>query len=206
MVMVSPSQLRQIIPGAGERADLYAVPISAAAVRFEINSPPRLSAFLAQIGHESGSLADLVEDLKYSAAGLRAVWPSHFSPTEAADYARQPERIANRVYADRMGNGDEASGDGWSFRGRGLIQITGRANYKACSEGIGLDLIYAPDQLIRAEPAAQSAAWFWKANGLNALADAGDFDTITKRINGGLTGLADRLAFWTRAKNVLGAA
>ena len=163
----------------------------------------RLAMFLAQVAHESGGLLHVSENLNYSAEALLACFPSHFDSDTAEDYARQPERIADCCYADRMGNGNEASGDGWSYRGRGLIQITGRANYAACGAALGLDLIAHPELLETPANAALSAAWFWASHGCNGLADAGDFVGITKRINGGVNGLADRQAYLARAQSVL---
>ncbi len=180
--------------------------------RFDITGGQRMAAFLAQVAHESGQLARLSENLNYSAKRLMQVWPSRFPTLEKAQkYEKNPEKLANYVYAGRLGNGDEASGDGWRFRGRGLIQLTGRGNYRAAGQGIGLPLEEQSDLLGQPEAAALSAAWFWKSHGLNELADDRsndndneDFKTITKRINGGTVGLQERIAFWKRAKTVLG--
>lgn len=173
-----------------------------------IDTAARARAFLAQIGHESAQLNCVEENLNYSAQALRKVFPKYFrTPQEASSYAHHPERIANRVYAGRMGNGSEESGDGWKFRGRGLIQITGRDNYVSMSSLMGKDLTVWPDALLMPLDACRSAALWWKAHGLNALADklAADerktFETITKRVNGGLNGLEDRWAIYQRAKN-----
>jgi len=143
---------------------------------------------------------------------LQTVFAKYFTADSAADYAGQPERIANRVYADRLGNGDEASGDGWRFRGRGLIQVTGRANYQQCQAGLhqafdgyGADLLTAPETLELPDDAALSAAWFWSAHGLNQLADAGDIVAMTERINGGTNGLDDRRRLYTAAVSALAA-
>lgn len=172
-----------------------------------IDTVDRVRAFLAQVGHESSQLNTIEENLNYSAQGLRKIFPKYF-PTqkEALAFARNPERVANRVYADRMGNGNEESGDGWTFRGRGLIQITGRDNYAYMSSLMGKDLTIWPDALLLPLDACRSAALWWKANGLNALADklATDerktFEAITKRVNGGLNGLEDRWAIYQRSK------
>ena len=174
-----------------------------------IDTAARARAFLAQVGHESAQLNRVEENLNYSAQALRKVFPKYFrTPQEASSYAHHPERIANRVYAGRMGNGSEDSGDGWKFRGRGLIQITGRDNYVAMSALMGKDLTVWPDALLMPLDACRSAALWWKANGLNALADklsgAGErktFEAITRRVNGGLSGLEDRWAIYQRAKN-----
>lgn len=175
-----------------------------------IDTAARARAFLAQVGHESAQLNRIEENLNYSAQALRIVFPKYFhTPQEASSYAHHPERIANRVYANRMGNGGEESGDGWKFRGRGLIQITGRDNYVSMSALMGKDLTVWPDALLMPLDACRSAALWWKANGLNALADklAADerktFETITKRVNGGLNGLEDRWAIYLRAKSAI---
>ena len=173
-----------------------------------IDTVDRARAFLAQVGHESSQLNTIEEKLNYSAQGLRKFFPKYF-PTqkEALAFARNPERIANRVYADRMGNGSEESGDGWTFRGRGLIQITGRDNYASMSSLMGKDLTIWPDALLLPLDACRSAALWWKANGLNALADklsgSGErktFEAITKRVNGGLNGIDDRWEIYQKAK------
>ena len=173
-----------------------------------IDTAARACAFLAQVGHESAQLNLVEENLNYSAQALRKVFPKYFrTPQEASSYAHHPDRIANRVYGNRMGNGSEESGDGWKFRGRGLIQITGRDNYVSMSALMGKDLTVWPDALLMPLDACRSAALWWKANGLNALADklAADerktFETITKRVNGGLNGLEDRWSIYQRAKN-----
>jgi len=167
------------------------------AAKFQINTPLRLAHFLAQCGHESGGFRVTQENLNYSAKGLAGIFKKYF-PTEAAatPYARQPQKIANKVYANRMANGSEASGDGYKFRGRGYIQLTGRANYTAFGRAIGEDVVSNPD-IVSGKHALLSAAWFWSNNGLNKLADGGATDavvtTITKRVNGGTIGLADRI-------------
>ena len=167
------------------------------ASKFGINTPLRVAHFLAQCGHESGGFRVTQENLNYSAKGLNGIFRKYF-PTEAsaAAYARQPQKIANKVYANRMANGSEASGDGYKFRGRGYIQLTGRDNYTQFGKAIGVDIPNNPD-LVASKYALASAAWFWSKNGLNKLADAGSSDTavtsITKRVNGGTIGLADRI-------------
>jgi putative chitinase len=167
------------------------------AAKFQINTPLRLAHFLAQCGHESGGFRVTQENLNYSAKGLAGIFKKYF-PTEAAaaPYARQPQKIANKVYANRMANGSEASGDGYKFRGRGYIQLTGRDNYTQFGKAIGEDIASNPD-VVSSKYALLSAAWFWSKNGLNKLADAGATDTtvtsITKRVNGGTIGLADRI-------------
>jgi putative chitinase len=167
------------------------------AAKFEINTPLRLAHFLAQCGHESGGFRVTQENLNYSAKGLAGIFKKYF-PTEAAatPYARNPQKIANKVYANRMANGSEASGDGYKFRGRGYIQLTGRDNYTQFGKAIGEDIASNPD-VVSSKYALLSAAWFWSKNGLNKLADGGATDTtvtsITKRVNGGTIGLPDRI-------------
>ncbi|HCE08613.1 MAG TPA: glycoside hydrolase family 19 [Oxalobacteraceae bacterium] len=201
---ITAAQLRLIMPAAGAHADVYAGPLSAAMAQFSINTISRASMFLAHVGHESASLICVEENLNYSAEALHSTWPSHFDLVASAAYAHKPALIANRAYANRDGNGDEASGDGYKFRGRGPFQITGRANYKACGDAIGHDLISNPDLLTTPEVGALSAAWFWSSHGLNKIADVGDFRCTTQRINGGMNGYSDRLAFLMRAEATLG--
>ena len=159
--------------------------------RYEINTPKRLAHFISQCGHESGGFKVFTENLNYSAEGLLKTFPKYFNAETAAASARKPERIANRVYANRMSNGNEESGDGWKFRGRGCIQLTGRANYTAYDQAVPENVLENPD-LVAGALALDSAGWFWKTNGLNKIADAGDVTAVTKRVNGGTHGLADR--------------
>ena len=171
--------------------------------KYEINTPKRQAAFIGQCQHESGNFKLLEENLHYSAASLMRVWPSRFPDVDVANqYANNPEKIANKVYGGRMGNTEE--GDGWKYHGRGLIQLTGKENYGNCGSGIGVDLLSDPNLLVTPEYAALSAGWFWNKKGLNSLADAGDIETMTKRINGGLIGLEDRKAKIAKAEQVLG--
>ncbi|ELK4757846.1 TPA: glycoside hydrolase family 19 protein [Pseudomonas aeruginosa] len=208
-MLITEQQLLQIFPNAGHRAGFFVPALNVAMERFDITSPVRLAAFLAQVGHESSQLTRLVENLNYSARGLAATWPSRYRGTDdqpnalAQRLARNPRAIANNAYAARNGNGDEASGDGWRFRGRGLLQITGRANYRAAGGGLGQPLEAEPELLEQPDWAALSAAWWWSTHGLNELADRGEFAAITSRINGGLNGQAERLALWERAKRAL---
>jgi putative chitinase len=161
--------------------------------KYDISTPKRQAYFIGQCMHESGGFKQLKENLNYSAKGLIATWPSRFPDIDTAEkYERNPEKIANKVYAGRMGNTED--GDGAKYIGRGLIQLTGKENYANCGNAIGVDLVANPDLLSTPKYAALSAGWFWNRKGLNALADADDIDTITKRINGGLIGLADRKA------------
>lgn len=177
--------------------------IDATLDKYTINSKLRIAAFIAQVGHESGHLRLTSENLNYSASGLLNTFGKYFDSKTAEAYARKPEMIASRVYANRMGNGNEASGDGWKYRGRGLIQVTGKENYTACSKSLGLNLVETPDLLAQDRDAAMSAGWFWSSKGLNNYADRKEFDTITRRINGGLNGKADRDALYQRALKVL---
>lgn len=173
--------------------------------KFDINTNLRISHFLAQVLHESGHLKYKEENLNYSAEGLRKVFPKYF-PTDglAKEYARKPEKIANRVYANRMGNGDEKSGDGAHFLGRGLIQLTGRANYSKCGKELSMDLLNNPKCIVEsANNCLITACWFWKDKGLNEYADKNDINTITKLINGGLNGISDRIKIFNLAKEVL---
>lgn len=185
--------------------------ISQAAHRYQIDANPRrVAAWLATIAHESARLTTLVENLNYSAQGLAQTWPSRYAdmtgqPTATAiSLARRPEQIANLTYAGRLGNGSPMSGDGWRYRGRGLIQITGRGNYARAGAELGLDLIAHPEQLEQPFLAALSAAEWWHRHGCNILADIGDMAEVTRRVNGGLTGLDDRLKLYSAALRCLG--
>jgi len=173
--------------------------IAAAMEEFNIDNPKRQAMFLAQCAHESSYFRLVNENLNYSADGLRKIFPKYFKDRDADDYNRQPEKIANVVYASRMGNGDEDSGDGWKFHGRGFIQLTGKSNYEACGKALDKDLISDPSYLETPEGAARSAAWFWHKNGLNKYADADDIVGCTKRVNGGTIGLEDRKEIWEEA-------
>jgi len=172
---------------------------------YDINTVPRVAAFLAQTAHESGGYRAIKENLNYKAESLMRVWPRYFPNMEIARaYEKQPEKIANRAYANRMGNGDEASGDGWKFCGRGLIQLTGKDNYTRYAQSLEIGLDEASEHLTTFEGCVQSAAWFWEANNLNQWADSGDMLTLTKRINGGTLGLDDRIKHYNHALHVLG--
>jgi putative chitinase len=173
--------------------------------KYNIDTTKRQAAFIGQCMHESNGFKTLTENLNYSAKALMATWPSRF-PTEeiANEYARQPEKIANKVYGGRMGNDVESSGEGWKYRGRGIKQLTGKENYERCGSGLGVDLVSDPDLLLDPKYAALSAGWFWNKHNLNDLADKGDIETMTKRINGGLLGLDARKAAIQKAESVLG--
>lgn len=201
------TDFNRVLQGIGVGSSLaatFAGPLDHACVRFGINTPDRQAAFLAQTAHECGMFQRLVENLNYSAVGLRKTWPARFNEADALAYARKPERIANRAYGGRNGNGNEASGDGWKFIGRGAIQITGRSNYAACGAALGLDLIAHPELLEQPDHACMSAAWFWKANGCNELADAGLFEQIGRKINGGTNGADERRTLWIKARKAMG--
>ena len=172
--------------------------------KYEINTANRAAGFLAQCGHESAGFTVLKENLNYSADGLNKIFKKYF-PTvaDATPYARNPEKIANKVYANRMGNGPESSGDGYKFRGRGAIQLTGHDNYTQFAKSVGLTVDEAVADLETLDGAIESACWFWKKNGLNAICDKDDIVTMTKRINGGTIGLDDRKKHYDHAKHLL---
>lgn len=205
-VVLSMEQLKEIMPRAQD-ADLsfYTGALNTVLPRYGITTPLRKAHFIAQIAHESGELKYRSENLNYSAKALRTVFGKYFTDDAAAEaYARQPEAIANKVYADRMGNGDEASGEGWRYRGRGLIQLTGKNNYEQCGNGIGKDLVSNPDALTEAaDTSVLAACWYWDTHKLNEYADQDDIKTITKKINGGYNGLDDRQKYLDSAKKVI---
>ncbi|MBN3757244.1 glycoside hydrolase family 19 protein [Paraburkholderia sp. Tr-20389] len=186
------------------RSAQWVSPLQATCDKYFINTPLRVAAFLAQCGVESARLTALSENLNYSATGLLTTFPKYFNAVEAAQYERQPQRIANRVYANRYGNGNEASGDGFRFRGRGLLQVTFKDNYAACGKAIALPLTDHPELLEQPCNAALAAGWYWDSRDLNKLADAGKFEGITRAINGGLNGYSERLALYSAAKRALG--
>jgi putative chitinase len=176
-----------------ELAAKWADALNETCERFAIDSPFRIAGFLSQTAHESGGFKFVKENLNYSAASLMRVWPSRFPTVEMAQaYAMNPEKIANKTYSSRMGNGDEASGDGWRYIGRGLIQLTGKNNYVAYSMACDNEALTKPEIVEQPKYAAESAGWFWSVNKLNTLADAQDVVGMTKRINGGTHGLDDR--------------
>ena len=169
--------------------------------KYEINTPLRLAHFFAQIHHES-NLKPINENLNYSAERLLQIFPKYFDEKLAEEYSRQPQRIANRIYANRMGNGDEKSGDGWKYRGKGFIQLTGKNNYQALTKDTGIDYLNNPDKLLVEADAMIAALWFWSKNKINALADKDDIIGVTKRINGGTIGLAHRRQLLTEYKKI----
>jgi putative chitinase len=181
----------------------WLAPLEEAFVKYDISTPIRQACFIGQCAHESGNFKTLQENLNYSAEGLMKTWPSRFATKEVADqYARQPAKIAGKVYNGRLGNTSEE--EAAKYLGRGLIQLTGKENYEHCGLGIGVDLFADPTLLLDPRYAALSAAWFWNKKGLNSLADTQDYETMTKRINGGLIGLDDRKAKIAKALSVLG--
>lgn len=173
---------------------------------FDIVTPKQTAAFIAQTGHESAEFNHFSENLNYSADGLRRVFKKYFPNIGIAQkYARKPSMIASRVYANRMGNGPEASMDGWKYRGRGVLQVTGKNNYINCSQFLfgDLRLLDTPEILLEPRFAVQSACWYWTVNDLNPIAEAEDFELLTRRINGGLNGLEHRREIYERAKHEL---
>ena len=203
--ILSREQLAQLLPG-NPYLDHWYHALEQALPDYDINTPPRVAAFIAQCAHESGGFRALKENLNYRAVTLRKVFPKYFPDDATANaYAQKPEMIANRVYGGRMGNGPEASGDGFRYCGRGLIQLTGKNNYQNFADSIETPVEDIPEYLATFEGAVQSACWFWEANNLNQWADAGDILTLTKRINGGTIGLEDRKKHYEHALHVLGA-
>ena len=198
-------QLKEMIP-KNPYVDQWFEAISEILPEYDITTPQRVAAFLAQCAHESGGFVFLKENLNYKAASLRRVFPKYFPDDAiAAQYAGKGEMIANRVYANRMGNGDEASGDGWRYCGRGLIQLTGKNNYTFFAGSLDIPVEEASEYLQTFEGAVQSACFFWEQNKLNQWADAGDILTLTKRINGGTIGLEDRIKHYEHALHIFGA-
>jgi putative chitinase len=209
---LTTNQLKAIMPRCD--TDKWIPPLDAATERFEINTPTRMAAFLAQVAHESQETTALSENLNYTASRLRAVWPKRFPTLEVAQrYERNPQRLANYVYAGRGGNGNEVSGDGWRYRGRGLFQLTCKDNYRLAGDALHLPLVENPDLVTTPEVAALTAAHYWQRLGLNVLADhqpgdddESDFEEISIRINGGRVGLPERKRYWRTAQSVLGTA
>ena len=195
-------QLQSII-GNNPNLDGWYEALSNVLPEYEINTPQRVAAFIAQCTHESGGFKRLKENLNYKWESLRKVFPKYFPTDELAqEYAHKQEQIANRVYGGRMGNGDESSGDGFRYCGRGLIQLTGKNNYTKFAESIGMSVEEVPALLETFEGAVKSACWFWNTNNLNQFADSGDILTMTKRINGGTIGLEDRIKHYNHALEV----
>jgi len=206
MSVINEQQLSNLIP-KNTRINEWCAALNDILPKYDITTPARIAAFIAQCAHESGGFQFLQENLNYRAASLRKVFPKYFPDDATAnDYASRPnkqEAIANRIYANRMGNGNEASGDGWRYRGRGAIQLTGRNNYAAFAKSIGKSLEETVAYLETIPGAVESAAWFWKNNNLNREADARDIKTMTRKINGGFIGLEDRIKHYEHALHVL---
>jgi putative chitinase len=203
-VELTLDQLKQVIP-KNQYVTYWHHALEQLLPQYEINTPDRIAAFLAQCAHESGGFVFIKENLNYKWASLRKVFPKYF-PTDALaqQYEKQPQKIANRVYANRMGNGPEESGDGWKFCGRGLIQVTGRDNYSWFAASLQISPEEASEYMETFEGAAQSACWFWESNNLNQWADKRDILTLTKRINGGTIGLEDRKKHYEHCLHILG--
>lgn len=221
-MFLTASKIQQAVGCSAATAQLWAQPLAEACDLYRINTPRRVAAFLAQLGHESASLKKLVENLNYSAQGLADTWPSRYAVNPnarprvpnalARALERKPQAIANNAYVNRMGNGPESSGDGWKHRGRGPIQNTGKANHAGMRDTLRAkgvrgvpDFEATPEQLEVPRWGALAAAAFWDARNLNRLADANQFDQITQRVNGGQTGAADRRVRHERALRVFGA-
>jgi putative chitinase len=203
MVELNLEKLKKCVPNNKDHAGLMNA-FNKVFEKYEINTKERVAGFLAQCGHESLDFTVLKENLNYGAKGLRGTFGKYFpDDATAAKYERKPEMIANRVYASRMGNGNEASGDGYKFRGRGAIQLTGCSNYTAFAKDVGKTIDETIVYLETLEGAIESACWFWKKNGLNEIADKKDITLMTKRINGGTIGLEDRKKHWEKNLQVL---
>lgn len=197
-------QLGQMLPG-NQYLDNWFHALSEILPEYEINTPQRVAAFIAQCAHESGGFKFLKENLNYKAASLRKVFPKYFPDDAlASQYAGKGEKIANRVYANRMGNGPEESGDGYRYCGRGLIQLTGKDNYTLFAGSLDIPVTDVPEYLQTFEGAVQSACFFWENTNLNQWADKGDILTLTKRINGGTIGLEDRIKHYNHALHIFG--
>ena len=203
--MVSPEQLRQL-----KIEPSLADSFNEAFERFGILTPLQQAAWIGECGHESMNFRVVTENLMYRSATLLKLFPLTakrpwgFTPETAAQYEKQPEKIANRIYSNRMGNRDEASGDGWRFRGSGYIQLTGHANYYHFGQAVGEDFVMQPELVRTPKYAAISAAWYWSTHKLNQYADSRDYVTLTRRVNGGLIGLEDRILHINHALEVLG--
>lgn len=206
MTQLSLEQLRKMIP-RNKDAQLWHTELVKFMPMYDINSTKRIAAFIAQCAHESAEFTAIKENLNYRPATLVKLFSKYFDSATAEKYCRLPnkqEAIANRIYANRMGNGDEKSGDGWRFCGRGLIQLTGKNNYSQYAKSLEIKIEDAIAQLDTPAGCVQSACWFWKTNNLNRWADLGDIVTLTKRINGGTIGLDDRIKHYNHALQILG--
>lgn len=207
MSILTKEQLAQMIPGNPYVEHWHRV-LEQLLPDYDINTPQRIAAFVAQCAHESGNFRVIKENLNYRAESLVKIFPKYFPTLDLArEYASRPnkqEAIANRIYANRMGNGPEESGDGFRYCGRGLIQLTGKTNYQNFADSIETPVEMIPEYLATFEGAAQSACWFWETNNLNRFADIGDIKGLTRAINGGFIGLEDRIKHYNHALHVLG--
>ena len=208
MIQITSEQLSKIMPTAKGLVDTYLPYINKYAVQFGINTRNRMSYFLATVAIESGEMRHTVENLNYSSKGLVKTFPKYFNVCNAERYAKNPQMIANKVYANRMGNGNESSGDGWKYRGRGFIQLTGKDNYFEYNKylintGMRVDLLSNPDLIAQPLGAVKSAMWFWQKRGCNELADKDEASSIRRKINGGLNGFTQFALYYQRAKLVL---
>lgn len=201
--LITPSELKTIVPTMKE-PDAWSRALNEILPKYNIIGRDRIAAFVAQCAHESMGFNRITENLNYSANGLRTTFGKYFPTLAIANqYARKPEKIANRAYANRMGNGNESSGDGWKYRGKGLIQLTGKNNHQLFAESIGKTLDDTIVYLGTKEGAVESAAWFWKTNDLNRYADTQNITKMTQKINGGTNGLQSRIEFYELALSVL---
>ena len=206
-MLVDAGEILQIMPNAGKRIPAFLFPLNDMFYEWGLTSGIRMAAFLAQAAHESAELSRMRENMNYSVERLLEVFPKYFTEEEAKGYERQPERIASRVYANRFGNGDEASMDGWTYRAAGIFGITFRDNYQSLSDFYGIDFVAHPELVATPEWACRSAGHYWSLRKLSQVADENteeSFKEMTRRINGGLNGWKDRLKFWRKACSVLG--
>ena len=204
-MQITSEQLQQIIP-SNPYVPQWADALNKILPEYSIDTPQRVSGFIAQCAHESAGFTALKENLNYRKESLRRVFGKYFTDDAIAEqYAHQQEAIANRVYANRMGNGSEESGDGYRYCGRGLIQLTGHDNYQSFADSLEMNVTDVPEYLATFEGAVQSACWFWEKNNLNQYADSNDIVSMTKRINGGLIGIEDRMKHYEHALHVFGA-
>ena len=202
-MQITEQQLKAILPN-NKNISVLCSSLNLVLPKYQINTKNRIAGFLAQCGHESLDFTVLKENLNYSAKGLRLTFPKYFKDDNIANqYARQPQKIANRVYANRMSNGNELSGDGWKYRGRGAIQLTGKENYTLFAKSIGKSIDETISYLETMDGAVESACWFWNTRNLNKYCDLDDITTMSKLINGGTKGLEDRVDRYQRAKGVL---
>lgn len=200
---ITHEHIQTMCPSIKDIADKFIPFINKYSEQFGITTKLRMAHFLAQVCHESGEFRHTEENLNYSAERLLSVFPKYFNAKRAAQYAHKPFAIGSRIYANRMGNGDEVTQEGYKYRGRGLIQITGKNNYESYNKVCDYDVLFNPDILAQPEEAVRSAMWFWKSRGLNELADSDNLNAITKRINGGFNGLSQRKLYYLRIKVAL---